>query len=53
MATRSSKLHFMIRIQCRADEEAEHPYQLDFFTPGIKPRLAKPRKQMRQIPNFR
>jgi hypothetical protein len=28
-------------------------YQLDFITPGISPRKAMFRKQMRQIPNFR
>ncbi len=28
-------------------------YQLAFFTPGIRPRLARFRKQMRQTPNFR
>jgi hypothetical protein len=28
-------------------------YQLDFITPGISPRKAMLRKQMRQIPNFR
>jgi hypothetical protein len=28
-------------------------YQEDFTTPGISPRSASPRKQSRQIPNFR
>ena len=28
-------------------------YQLAFFTPGIRPRLARFRKQMRQMPNLR
>jgi hypothetical protein len=28
-------------------------YQLAFFTPGISPRLARLRKQIRQMPNFR
>lgn len=28
-------------------------YQLAFFTPGIKPRAARLRKQMRQMPNLR
>ncbi len=28
-------------------------YQLAFLTPGISPRLARFRKQIRQMPNFR
>jgi hypothetical protein len=30
-----------------------HDYQLAFFTPGIRPRLARFRKQIRQMPNLR
>jgi len=29
------------------------PYQLAFFTPGMRPRLARLRKQIRQMPNLR
>jgi hypothetical protein len=28
------------------------PYQLDLATPGISPRKARERKQIRQMPNF-
>jgi hypothetical protein len=46
------QLRRILSTACRADGGSGRPYQLDFFTPGIRPRLAKPRKQMRQIPNF-
>ena len=32
---------------------ARSTYQLAFFTPGIRPRLARFRKQIRQMPNLR
>jgi hypothetical protein len=37
----------------RSGNSREAAYQLAFFTPGIRPRLARFRKQIRQIPNFR
>jgi hypothetical protein len=46
---------FFSRKTCRADlvrVQADR-YQLAFATPGISPLLARLRKQMRQIRNFR
>src|SRR5262249_36575642 len=33
--------------------DARRDHQLAFFTPGISPRLARLRKQIRQMPNLR